>query len=148
MGTIIRPVHGQDLDRIFDIEQKSIEDPWSKKILLDSFGRYSVRVLEVDEQVIGFTIFQTVLDEAELFQIAVTPEKRGCGFGNRLMQDLLSELTKGNIRTCTLEVRRSNQTAQKLYERWNFRMIGMRKNYYRCVNGREDAFILQWNGNA
>lgn len=148
MGTVIRSVHGQDLDSISDIEQKSIEEPWNKKILLDCFGRYKVRVLEAEGSVIGFTIFQTVLDEAELFQIAVSPEMRGKGFGNQLMQDLLSELVKNGIRTCTLEVRRSNQTAQNLYLRWGFKMIGTRKNYYRCVNGREDAFILQWSENA
>lgn len=69
MGTVIRPVHGQDLDSISEIEQKSIEEPWNKKVLLDCFGRYKVRVLEMDGLVIGFTIFQTVLDEASFFKL-------------------------------------------------------------------------------
>jgi [ribosomal protein S18]-alanine N-acetyltransferase len=88
----------------------------------------------------GFAGIWMLVDEAHITNIAVRSEYRGKGIGGLLLIaifDLASEL---NASFLTLEVRASNQTAQKLYERYGFMRTGLRRGYY--LDNREDAIIM------
>ena len=76
-----------------------------------------------------------------MMNVAVHPDYRRRGIGERLITELISQL-KGMGNEClTLEVRASNHGAIALYEKLGFTEVGRRKNYYR--NPREDALILR-----
>ena len=69
---------------------------------------------------------------------ASSPEQRGRGLGTRLMLALAEEALAAGSSHLTLEVRVSNEAAQRLYHRFGFETVGLRRHYYRD----EDALIM------
>lgn len=140
---IISPLLESDMDLIFAIEQAAHSVPWSLGTLKNSQGeRYHNLKISEGNHILGFAICQFVLDEANLFNIAVDPTYQGQGFGEMLLRRLISDLQEKNIATLWLEVRQSNP-AQKLYEKLGFNQVDIRKNYYPTPDsGRENAVIM------
>lgn len=139
----ISPLLDSDMDRIFAIEQAAHSVPWSLGTLKNSQGEryHNLKICEGD-QILGFAICQYVLDEANLFNIAIDPTYQGKGFGETLLRQLIADLAEKNIATLWLEVRQSNP-AQKLYEKLGFNQVDIRKNYYPTTDGgRENAVIM------
>ena len=143
MPTIL-PLEPQDFDRLFEIEQAAHYVPWSLGTLKNNQGeRYHNLKLIEDDNIVGFTICQTVLDEATLFNIAIEPQFQGRSFGYLLLQTLIEKLQQKGIATLWLEVRESNQKARRLYERLGFNEVDIRKNYYPTPDGkRENAVVM------
>ena len=141
---MISAIISSDFDRLFEIEQAAHLVPWTKGTLLNNQGeRYLNLKLSVENQIVAFTICQTVLDEATLFNIAVAPEFQGKGYGKRLLSALILQLQQQGIQTLWLEVRESNHTAQQLYTQLGFNEVTIRKNYYPTPNGgRENAVVM------
>lgn len=139
----ISPLLESDIDRIFAIEQAAHSVPWSLGTLKNSQGeRYHNLKIGEGEQILGFAICQYVLDEANLFNIAVDPAYQGKGLGEMLLRRLISDLAEKGIASLWLEVRQSNP-AQKLYEKLGFNQVDIRKNYYPTADGgRENAVIM------
>jgi ribosomal-protein-alanine N-acetyltransferase len=94
-----------------------------------------------DDAVLGYIGSQTVLDESDMMNVAVSPAHRRKGIAEALVLALADALREKGSAKLTLEVRASNAPAITLYEKLDFKPIGMRKNYYR--NPKEDALILQ-----
>lgn len=139
----ISPLLDSDMDLIFAIEQAAHSVPWSLGTLKNSQGEryHNLKICEGD-QILGFAICQYVLDEANLFNIAIDPAYQGKGFGETLLRQLIADLAEKNIATLWLEVRQSNP-AQKLYEKLGFNQVDIRKNYYPTADGgRENAVIM------
>lgn len=88
------------------------------------------------QELVGFLVVQTVLDEMEILQIAVKANFQRLGIASLLMAAVMD--WEGDI---FLEVRESNSAAQALYTRQHFTKIGKRKDYYR--NPVEDAVIMK-----
>jgi ribosomal-protein-alanine N-acetyltransferase len=114
---------------------------------------HACRVLVgADEQiheVLGFAEFQLVVDECQLFNIAIAREFQGQGLGRKLLQLVLKEARDAGCTSCFLEVRRSNDAAIALYAALGFVLVGMRKDYYPPMQpgqAREDALLytLAW----
>ncbi|MDE6707412.1 MAG: ribosomal protein S18-alanine N-acetyltransferase, partial [Oscillospiraceae bacterium] len=80
-----------------------------------------------------------VLDTADLTNIAVAPEFRNQGIASKLLKFLLQELKNYHI---FLEVRISNIPAIKLYQKFHFKQVGIRKRFYQ--NPIEDAILMQY----
>ncbi|HHW7507478.1 TPA: ribosomal protein S18-alanine N-acetyltransferase [Mannheimia haemolytica] len=141
---MIEPIAEQDFERLFEIEQNAHLVPWSKGTLLNNQGeKYLNLKLVENNQIVAFAISQIVLDEATLFNIAVDPAFQGKGFGKRLLSELILQLQQKNVATLWLEVRESNQTAQKLYNSLGFNEVTIRKNYYPTPEGgKENAVIM------
>ncbi|MOA53014.1 ribosomal-protein-alanine N-acetyltransferase [compost metagenome] len=70
------------------------------------------------------------------------PESQGRGLGLRLLEHLMQRAGELKAAECFLEVRESNQSAYRLYERYGFNEIGRRRGYYPAVGGREDALVM------
>ena len=87
---------------------------------------------------VAFAIFQLVAGEAEIIYIAVREEFRRQGIGGKMLEYFIENFKPESI---FLEVRDSNINAQKMYEKYNFKNIGMRKGYY---EGGEDALLMEW----
>lgn len=140
----ISPIQEKDFEQLFDIEQAAHLVPWSMGTLKNNMGeRYLNLKIECNDQIVGFAICQTVLDEATLFNIAIHPNYQGQKLGFTLLNVLIEQLRNKGILTLWLEVRESNQNAIRLYEKLNFNEVDIRKNYYPTPNGkRENAVIM------
>ena len=143
MPTIL-PLECQDFDRLFEIEQAAHSVPWSLGTLKNNQGeRYHNLKLIEDDNIVGFAVCQTVLDEATLFNIAIEPQFQRRSFGYLLLHTLIEQLQQKGIATLWLEVRESNQKARRLYERLGFNEVDNRKNYYPTPDGkRENAVVM------
>ncbi len=140
---IIRKMKASDVAAIAELEKVCFSDPWS----YDSIASELVNplsywlVAEVDGVVAGYVGSQSVLDAADMMNIAVSPDYRRRGIGRALVNELVAHLSKNNVIALLLEVRLSNLAAITLYEKMGFEQVGRRPNYYR--NPREDALILR-----
>lgn len=141
--SIISQIEASDFDRLYEIEQQVHLVPWSFGTLKNNQGeRYLNLKLIENNQIIGFAICQTVLDEATLFNIAILPSYQGNGFGKLLLNELIIQLKEKGVQTLWLEVRESN-TARFLYEKIGFNEVDIRKNYYpKPSGGRENAVVM------
>ncbi len=141
--SIISQIEVSDFDRLYEIEQQAHLVPWSFGTLKNNQGeRYLNLKLIENNQIIGFAICQTVLDEATLFNIAIVPTHQGNGLGKLLLNELIAQLKEKGVQTLWLEVRESN-SARFLYEKIGFNEVDIRKNYYpKPSGGRENAVVM------
>ncbi len=141
----VRVGAANDVQKLAEIEREVARNPWS----LNQFMAGSLRdneyslVCEQDNGAItGFCVYQRVLDEATLMNIAVRPAHQSTGQGALLLAHLLALLADCTVERCWLEVRRSNEAALGLYRKAGFVDAGVRKDYYFTVCGREDALLM------
>lgn len=146
-GWTVETLEEKDLDGVLEIETASFTNPWNRQMFLWELQNVGVSygyVLRTPEwPVAAFCTIWVVLDEIHINNIAVRPECRRGGAGRALLEFVLRLGAGLGARKATLEVRRSNVAALKLYERLGFTVAGARKNYY--TNPVEDALIL-WLG--
>jgi ribosomal-protein-alanine N-acetyltransferase len=98
--------------------------------------------LENSEGLVAFALFNQVLDEATLLNVAVDPRWQRKGLAHALLIDAIRRLVLRGVSRCLLEVRAGNRAAIALYERLGFERDGLRRNYYPADNGREDALLM------
>jgi len=91
-------------------------------------------------RVIGYIIFWILGDEAQISNFAVHPDFRGKGLGEDTLVRILGMLRNFKSRVVLLEVRPSNLSARRLYKKYGFRVLGIRKNYYQSPV--EDALVM------
>ncbi|WP_455258053.1 ribosomal protein S18-alanine N-acetyltransferase [Peptoniphilus asaccharolyticus] len=123
----IRRANYEDLDGIHNVESKSFSDPWSKSLFKVAFTDplTEIWIAETDE-IIGFMIYSKLF-EVSLDNIAVLEEYRGNGIGIKFLEKLLEFSKKNEI---TLEVEYDNEAAKSIYEKFGFKIEGMRQDYY------------------
>lgn len=141
-GVVLRPMRTSDLARVLEIERASFTMAWSVATFRSLLGRDDAEcwVAERDGRIEGYAAYWIILDEAELGDIAVDPDVRGRGIGSVLLDLVAERVRQRGVRRLFLEVRVSNEAAQRLYFRHGFVKTGRRRNYY--VDPREDAFVL------
>ena len=145
--TIERTLSERDLDQIVAIEQASFTNPWTREMYVRELQNPDVCFLYVlrmpPEGVVAFCSFWLVLDEVHINNLAVRGDFRGRGVGTALLEHVIRAGASRGADRATLEVRRSNAPARRLYERLGFEVAATRPNYY--VSPPEDALIL-WRG--
>jgi [ribosomal protein S18]-alanine N-acetyltransferase len=133
-----------DLDAIVAIERASFTNPWTREMYVAELENHGISYcfLARNERgtVVGFCAFWRVLDDLHINNVAVAPASRGGGVGTALLREVLREGARLGARRATLEVRRSNEAARRLYERLGFSLAGVRRAYY--SNPVEDALVL------
>jgi ribosomal-protein-alanine N-acetyltransferase len=140
----LRRLQLRDLGAIEEIERTSYPTPWSRSMFAGELTKPSSICLGAFDgesgELLGYLIISRYVDAWHLMNVAVEPEHRRRGIALGLL-DRLFELTAGDGRRgYTLEVRVSNTSAIKLYERCGFRARGIRRGYY--TDNREDALIM------
>ena len=125
------------------LERVCFSDPWSEQSVRSELTNpLSLWLTALDgDTVAGYVGSQTVLDEADIMNVAVAPEYRRRGIARQLLDRLRDLLAAQGIRSLTLEVRASNEPAIALYESLGYVQVGRRPNYY--FKPREDALILR-----
>ena len=96
-----------------------------------------------EEIIIGYIKIWKVLEESHIEQIGVIEKFRGQGIGEKLLVLSLRYCWENNIKKILLECRKSNSSAIKLYKKYLFNIVSVRKNYYPLNNSREDAVCFE-----
>jgi ribosomal-protein-alanine N-acetyltransferase len=150
--TINRVRSDRELDDVLAIEAASFTNPWTREMYVreldnpDVSFMYFLRIrtgpdrADGGEPVVAFCSFWLVLDELHVNNLAVHPEHRHRGYGLALLQYVLDFGAGHGASRATLEVRRSNEVALRLYEKLGFKITATRPNYY--ASPTEDALIL------
>lgn len=141
---VVAKMEVEDIDAVMEIERLSFPAPWSRQVLLEEMTRDWARLEVVrdvgDRAVLGFANYWLVADELHVLNIATHPQQRRSGHATRLLAHMVEISRVGACRLMTLEVRRSNAIAQRLYRRFAFRAVGVRPNYY--AEDQEDAIVM------
>ena len=132
-----------DLSEVVLIEQNSHFSPWSKKSFEESIrAKNMFKIFLEKERIIGYYIALITQDQCELLNITVIKNNQNLGIGNFILNHLISFCKAHNVANMFLEVRTSNFTAIKLYKKNGFNELGIRNNYYKTLNGREDGLLM------
>ncbi len=143
---ILREMLVEDLDQVMEIETALFSPPWTK----EGFFTYLTRkdamflVVEEKEKIIAYCGLLMVLDEGDITNVAVHPNRQREGIGHFLMDSLIRLAEQQGITMIHLEVRVGNDTAIRLYERMGFTRDGIRKKYY--TDPVEDALLMTRHG--
>ena len=138
----VRTMTYADLKFVIEVEKQAYSHPWTIGIFRDCLRvGYSCWVLTERDSIIGYGIVMLAAGEAHILNLCVKPEYQGKGFGRNLLKFLADRALQSDIDMILLEVRRSNQSAIKLYLSEGFHELGVRDNYYPAETGREDAII-------
>lgn len=117
------------------------DDFWNYSILKQEFLSENTTyiVAKQDNNIIGFAGILTIIDEANIMNIVTKKDKRNLKVGSLLLENLIKISKQENLKSITLEVNEHNIPAIKLYEKFNFIKIGIRKRYY---NNTDSAIIM------
>jgi ribosomal-protein-alanine N-acetyltransferase len=143
MSYEILPMTAEHVPAVAALEAACFSDPWSERSIAGELDNPLARWLVAveDGTVLGYVGSQTVLDEADVMNVAVSPDARRRGVARALMIALLDALRETGVKSLTLEVRASNDPAIALYDTLGFTQVGLRPRYYR--HPVEDALILR-----
>jgi ribosomal-protein-alanine N-acetyltransferase len=128
---------------VMAIERQVYPRPWSPSLFLSEIhaGRTRTYLVAIqDRAVIGYGGVMCYAEEAHITTIAVDPEHHRRKIGTRLLYELIVEARAMGAASVSLEVRMSNWGAQRMYGRFGFRPVGVRKNYYQETS--EDALVM------
>ena len=128
---------------VAELEKLSFSLPWDEASVAGELTNpLSLWLVAVEDgELAGYVGSQSVMGEADMMNLAVKPEYRRRGVGEKLVRNLVEELKAQKVYCLTLEVRASNAPAIALYEKLGFVPVGRRPGYYRSP--REDALILR-----
>ena len=131
-----------DLDAVVAIERAIYSHPWTRGNFVDALrADYACWVWREAGALVGYYVLAAAVGEAHLlnFSIAATHQRRGCG--STLLERVIAQARELQARSVFLEVRPSNAGAQRLYQRFGFRRVALRRGYYPAHRGREDALV-------
>ena len=136
----IRAMTTGDVARVVALEREVYPQPWSEGVFRDELSLLNRSYLVVEEagSIVAYGGMLTVERDAHITTIAVDPAARRHRLGTRLMLALVDEALAADAEHLTLEVRVTNDAAHRLYERFGFAPVGVRKNYYLT----EDALVM------
>lgn len=131
-----------DLEQVTELEQSMFPDAWTKEGFFTFLTKDNTMffVVEEKEKILGYCGMQTVLDEGDILNVAVSQDRQREGIGYFLVDGMLKMAELNGIHIVHLEVRETNGTARRLYERLGFKEDGLRKNYY--TDPIENAILM------
>jgi ribosomal-protein-alanine N-acetyltransferase len=140
---VITPMRRRHLRQVLRIDHQVYPRPWSLGLYLGELSTIDGRsylVARQGTQVVGYAGLMVIAGDAHVTTVAVAPAHQHKGLATRLLVVLMRDALALGAERVTLEVRASNQSAQRLYSRFGFAPAGVRKAYY--VDNREDAVIM------
>lgn len=139
---VIRPMEEPDLDTVARMEKEIFPLPFSLSLFRKFLKQDACHswVAACGPDIVGYTVYSYVIDEADLLNIAVDKAWRRKRIGTRLMQDMIDHVVDQGGKKIFLDVRPSNRTAINFYRKFGFYQIGMRPAYY--YDSGEDALVF------
>lgn len=154
----LAPMTTADLDAVQAVEAAAYAHPWSRKHFADSLAAGYAAIMLLGEAapgelvhpprtdarvLLGYLIAMRGVDEVHLLNITVAPAHQRQGWARCLLDALVLWSRGQRAQSLWLEVRQSNQRARRVYERYGFQQVGLRRAYYPAApSGREDAVVM------
>lgn len=139
---MIREMKPEDVPQVYNIEKKSFSDPWSYGSFMDDIYSeiaYSI-VLEEDNKIYGYASAWFLYDDVHITNICIEESERGKGYGSKILEHIIKRAEEFKKEKIILEVRVSNISAVKLYEKYGFENIYRHPHFYE--NNNEDAYVM------
>jgi ribosomal-protein-alanine N-acetyltransferase len=146
MSRTLRTMTPADLDAVLVLERSLFgEEAWSRQMLEGELAeqprsRYYL-VADDDGVITGYAGLIVAASQADVVTLAVAADRWGQGAGSSLLEALLAEAARRGCTEIFLEVRMDNARAQRLYRRYGFSQIGIRKGYYQPSGA--DALVMR-----
>lgn len=136
---MISEMNLEDLEQIKDCLLSDFDDFWSYNILKQEIenGKSKYFVAKQDNEIVGFAGILPIIDEIDIMNIVVKKDKRNLGIGSLLLEKIID--FSRDYTYITLEVNAKNIPAIKLYKKYGFKQVGLRKKYY---NNQDDAILM------
>ena len=140
----IRDMELTDITRVMEIESITFIAPWKKEEMLyeltdNKFAHLAVITLE--GYIVGFYDYWHTFDSATIAQIAVDPKYQRQHLGSELLNEIIKECQAKKVRNITLEVRKNNEKAVKLYQKFGFEATFTKEKYY--SNGDDALYMMK-----
>ncbi|EGV08791.1 ribosomal-protein-alanine acetyltransferase [Parvimonas sp. oral taxon 393 str. F0440] len=129
-----------DVFDILSLDDENFSNNFDEKFYLEYIKNQRVVVAENQKNIVGYILFNQILDEAEIYKIVVSKEFRKKQIAFKIVEFLLDELKKNNVKKIFLEVRKSNIPAISLYKKCGFINIREIIDYY--TNPKEDGIMM------
>lgn len=138
---MISEMNLQDLGDIKDCLLTDFDDFWSYNILKQELenGKSKYFVAKQENEIVGFAGVMLVIDEVNIMNIVVRKNKRNLGIGSLLLEEIIRFSKIHSAASITLEVNEKNIPAIKLYKKYGFKQVGLRKKYY---NNEDNAILM------
>jgi len=129
------------LDIIANSLTQDFDDFWNYNVFKNELHNENSKYIlaKLDDNIVGFAGIWIALDEAHITNIVTKKSNRNQGVATLLLQELINMAKNSSLKSITLEVNEKNIPAIKLYEKFNFKKLGIRKKYY---NNSENAIIM------
>ncbi len=140
---MIRRMTEDDLEQIMLLEEELFSSPWTEEAYLYELNEnaYSrLYVIEIDNEIVAYAGLWVLFDQAQVTTIGVSKKQQSKGYGAKMLEHLIKEAQNSEAEVISLEVRVSNEKAIKLYEKYEFEKINIRKSYYQ--DNHEDAYAM------
>lgn len=138
---MISEMNLQDLENIKDCLLTDFDNFWSYNILKQELenGKSKYFVAKQENEIVGFAGILLIIDQINIMNIVVKKDKRNFGIGSLLLEEIIRYSKIHNATSITLEVNEKNIPAIKLYKKYGFKQVGLRRKYY---NNEDNAILM------
>ncbi len=142
----LREMVPADLPEVMRIERAAFRYPWSELMLRSEMAHEWAHLVVAEagaaprQAMLGFIVFWIICGELHVLNVAVDPPAQRRGVGRELLRAAMDRARQAEVSYATLEVRRTNRAAIRLYESFGFKTTAIRPKYY-AENG-EDALVM------
>lgn len=138
---MISEMNLQDLENIKDCLLTDFDNFWSYNILKQELenGKSKYFVAKQENEIVGFAGILLIIDQVNIMNIVVQKDKRNFGIGSLLLEEIIRYSKIHNATSITLEVNEKNIPAIKLYKKYGFKQVGLRRKYY---NNEDNAILM------
>ena len=138
---MISEMNLQDLENIKDCLLTDFDNFWSYNILKQELenGKSKYFVAKQENEIVGFAGILLIIDQVNIMNIVVKKDKRNLGIGSLLLEEIIRYSKIHNATSITLEVNEKNIPAIKLYKKYGFKQVGLRRKYY---NNEDNAILM------
>ena len=129
---LIKEIDQREFELCYELDASTI-CLWTKQQWKNEFNKSGVKVVAIllKKKIIGIYVVQIIVDEAQINYFSIKQKFRRKGYGSYLMNYLIQECRKSNIKKLLLEVSETNSIAEVFYSKFSFLNVGRRKNYYK-----------------
>ncbi|GAC1392477.1 MAG: ribosomal protein S18-alanine N-acetyltransferase [Vulcanimicrobiaceae bacterium] len=146
-GLMIAPMTDPDIAQVMQIETLSFPSTWPQNAFHNEIHENKLAhyfVGRIGERVVAYGGIWVILEDSHITTIAVHPDERGKKYGEIMLLHLLDETISRGASWITLEVRETNEAAQRLYRKYGFTVVSTRRGYYSDNN---ESALVMWAGN-
>ena len=143
----IAPMVLDDIPEILKIEERSFVSTWPPNAFVNELRDNKLAHYftgRLDGRIVAYGGIWVILEDSHVTTIAVHPDVRGQRLGEEMLVHLLDQAIERDASWVTLEVRESNEVAQKLYRKYGFTIVSTRRGYYSDNN---ESALVMWAGN-